>query len=63
VNYIRHSLTAYDKHLQEVASRIGVSQAIGTIRLRVYAAICVTYPEFAEECQRQIQFRLLEGPS
>ncbi len=63
VNYIRHSLTAYDKHLQEVAGRIGVSQAIGTIRRRVYAAICATYPEYAEECQRQIQFRLLEGPS
>jgi len=63
VNYIRHSLTAYDKHLQEVAGRIGLSQAIGTIRRRVYAAISATYPEYAEECQRQIQCRLLEGPS
>jgi hypothetical protein len=63
VNYIRHSLTAYGKHLQEVAGRIGVSQAIGTIRRRVYAAIGATYPEYAEECQRQIQFRLLEGQS
>ena len=63
VNYIRHSLTAYNKYLQEVAGRIGVSQAIGTIRRRVYAAICATYPEYAEECQRQIQFRLLEGLS
>ena len=62
VNYIRHSLTAYNKYLQEVAGRIGVSQAIVIIRRRVYAAIRATYPEYAEECQRQIQFRLLEGP-
>lgn len=59
VNYIRHHLTAYDTHLEEVAGRIGVSQAIATIRRRVYAEICATYPEYAEECQRQIQFRLL----
>lgn len=63
VNYIRHYLTTYDRHLQEVAGRIGVSLAIATIRRRIYAAICATYPEYAEECQRQIQFRLLEGPS
>jgi hypothetical protein len=63
VNYVRHHLTAYDTHLEEVAGRIGVSQAIATIRRRVYAEICATYPEHAEECQRQIQFRLLEVPS
>jgi hypothetical protein len=63
VNYIRHYLTAYDTHLQEVAGRIGVSQAEALIRRRVYAAISATYPDYAEECQRQIQFRLLEEPS
>jgi hypothetical protein len=63
VNYIRHSLTAYDKHLQEVAGRIGVSQAEALIRRRIYAAISATYPEYLKECQRQIQFRLLEGLS
>jgi hypothetical protein len=33
VNDIRHHLTAYDRHLEEVAGRIGVRQAIATIRL------------------------------
>ncbi len=61
VNYIRHHLTAYDTHLEEVAGRIGVSQAIATIRRRVYAAIEATHPEYAEECQRQPQFREAGG--
>lgn len=59
VNYIRHHLTAYDTHLEEVAGRIGVRQAIAAIRYRVYAAIEETYPDLAEECQRQIQSRVL----
>jgi hypothetical protein len=63
VNSIRHHLSAYDTHLEEVAGRIGVSQAEASIRLRVYAEISATSPEYAEECQRQIPFRLLEVAS
>jgi len=61
VNYIRHHLTEYDVHLEEVAGQVGVSEAMATIRRRVYAEIAANYPEYAEECQRQIQFRYGEA--
>lgn len=57
VNYILHQLTEYDVHLEEVAGQVGVSEAMATIRRRVYAEIAANYPEYAQECQRQIQFR------
>jgi hypothetical protein len=57
VNYIRHHLTEYDSHLEEVAGRVGVREAIDAIRDRVYAEIAKQYPEYTEECQRQIRYR------
>ena len=61
VNYIRHELTAYDHHLESLAGKTGVSLAIATIRRRIYDEIARVYPEFAEECERQIQFRYGES--
>lgn len=57
VNYIRHHLTEYDDHLEELAGRIGVHEATKTIRRRIYAEIASVYPEYAEECKRQLQYR------
>ena len=57
VNYIRHELTEYDQHLEQVAGKTGVSLAIATIRRRIYDEIARVYPEFAEECERQVQSR------
>ena len=57
VNYIRHNLTEYDSHLEELAGRIGVREAGKVIRNKIYAAIAAQYPEYAEECKRQMQLR------
>jgi len=62
VNYIRHHLTAYDTHLEQVAGQIGVRQAGKVIRRRIYDEIAKEYPEYAEECQRQMQARYGESP-
>ncbi len=56
MNYLRHHLTAYDEHLEEVTGRVGVSEAGAGIRRRIYAAIEATYPEYAQECQRHMQY-------
>jgi hypothetical protein len=57
VNDIRHHLTEYDTHLEEVAGQVGVSEAGRGIRHRVYAQIAARYPEYAEECKRQMSAR------
>jgi len=57
VNPIRHHLSAYDKHLEEVAGRMGVDKATALIRQGVYAEIACIYAEYAEECKRQIRCR------
>lgn len=57
VNYLRHHLTEYDTHLEELAGQVGVSEATDTIRHRVYGEIAARYPESAEECKRQMQTR------
>jgi hypothetical protein len=57
VNYIRQHLTEYDTLLEEVAGQVGVSEARRVIRRRVYAQIAACYPEFGEECKRQMDAR------
>ncbi len=57
VNFIRHELTECDESLQEVAGGIGVDEAMALIRRRVYAEIACIYPEYAEECKRQMRAR------
>jgi putative resolvase len=61
VNAIRHHLTEYETHLEEVAGQGGVSVAGRVIRRRVSAQIAAHYPEYAEECRRQIQARSIEA--
>lgn len=62
VNYIRHHLTSYDSHLEQVVGQIGVHQAGKVIRRRIYDEIAKEYPEYAAECQRQMQARSGESP-
>lgn len=57
VNYIRHHLTSYDTHLEQLVGQIGVRQAGKVIRLRIYDAIAKAYPASAGECERQMQAR------
>lgn len=62
VNYIRHHLTSYDTYLEQVVGQVGVRQAGKVIRRRIYDEIAKAYPEYAEECQRQMQARYGESP-
>lgn len=57
VNYLRHTLSRYDRHLEDVAGKTGVAEAVCRIREKVYAAIAEAYPEFADECHRQLAAR------
>ena len=57
VNYIRHALTEYDTHLEAVAGKVGVSEAVATIRRRIFAEIAHAYPEYTQECHRQVATR------
>jgi hypothetical protein len=52
VNYIRHNLTEYETHLKKVAGQAG-----RVVRRRVYDEIAAQYPEYAEECKRQMRDR------
>jgi hypothetical protein len=54
VNYIRHTLTAYDGDLAAVAGKVGAAEATRRVKERVLDKIATVYPEFAAECYRQI---------
>ena len=54
VNYIRHKLSQYDRVLETTAGKTGVHTARVAINKRVYAVIAATYPQFADECARQL---------
>lgn len=57
VNYIRHELTRYDLVLVETAGKIGAVEARRRIREKVYDAIGEAYPQFGDECRRQVVAR------
>lgn len=57
VNYARHHLSKYDRHLEDVAGKTGVADAVWLIREKVYAAIALAYPVLADECRRQLAER------
>jgi hypothetical protein len=57
VNYLRHRLTDYERHLEEVAGKVGVRDAKSMIRREVYDAIAERYPSLAAECSRQYDER------
>ena len=57
VNYIRHELSQYDRVLETTAGKTGADRARVAINKRVYALIAATYPQFADECDRQLAAR------
>jgi hypothetical protein len=57
VNYLRHQLTTYDTLLDDLFGKAGRPEAERMLRRRVYAAIWNTYPDLADECQRQLRAR------
>jgi hypothetical protein len=53
VNFIRHRLTNYDGELEAVAGKTGIHEAVDIIRGKIFDAIAIAYPHFANECNRQ----------
>ena len=57
VNAIRHHLTEDDRHLEEWAGQVGVSEAGRGIRRWVSAQRAARSPEYAEDSKRQLSAR------
>ena len=53
VNYLRHRLTAYERHLDSIRGAVGVREGYVGIKSRVLDAIAVRYEWLAEECLAQ----------
>jgi hypothetical protein len=53
VNYLRHEMTAYEKHLREIAGRAGIDEAYSDLKWKVLEAIAEAYPWLASECLDQ----------
>ena len=53
VNYLRHELSPYEAQLGAIYGRVGVREGYIALKAKVLAAIAVSYPEFAAECERQ----------
>ena len=53
VNYIRHELTHYDKDLYSMSGKVGCHNAYSNYKEAVLDKIAKTYPEYADECERQ----------
>ena len=53
VNYLRHELTLYERHLDEIAGKTGARGARSLLRSTIYDKIGETYPDLWDECMRQ----------
>lgn len=54
VNYIRHKLTTYDGDLKQLYGRTGKNTVYMEYKEVVLKKIAEVYPQFADECQNQI---------
>ena len=55
VNYIRHSLTAYDFVCQGLLGKVGKDEAYYALKKNVLERIAKVYPHLSEECKSQIE--------
>jgi hypothetical protein len=53
VNYLRHELTPYESHLDDVRGAVGAEEAKLQIKIKVLEAIAECYPELGPECFNQ----------
>jgi hypothetical protein len=53
VNYLRHCLTEYERHLEEIAGKVGTREAYLEVKSKVLDAIAAEYDWLADECRRQ----------
>lgn len=53
VNYLRHQLTSYERNLEQMFGKVGIDTGYRILRGKVLDAIAASYPDLAEECERQ----------
>jgi len=53
VNYIRHNLTEYDDHIDDLFGKTGKDQAYSLLKDKILIEIEKVYPEFEKECKKQ----------
>lgn len=53
VNYLRHDLTRYEDHLDEMYGKVGFYDGYEEIRRKIFLKIAEVYPWLLEECKRQ----------
>lgn len=55
VNYLRHSATSYDRDILKLYGRTGKAEVYSEFYIGLMRKIEATYPELADECERQIE--------
>ena len=58
VNYIRHELTNYDNSLDFTVGKVGKYKAFNRINEKIYTKIKEVYPQYHEECDRQLKIKI-----
>jgi hypothetical protein len=53
VNYLRHCLTKYEKHLDDMSGKVGFGEGYEEIRRKIFLKISENYIWLADECKRQ----------
>ena len=61
VNYLRHQLSPYEEHLNQIAGKTGAHEARDRLRSLIYDAIGDAYPDLSSECFRQERERALRA--
>lgn len=54
VNYVRHELTNYNENLYNLSDKKGCKDVYGIYKVAVLEKIASSYPQFKDECERQI---------
>ena len=58
VNYIRHELTNYDNSLDFTVGKVGKYKAFNRINEKIYTKIKEVYPQYRDECDRQLKIKI-----
>jgi hypothetical protein len=61
VNYLRHELSPYEEHLNQIAGKTGAHEARDRLRSLIYNAIGDAYPDLSFECFKQERERELRA--
>lgn len=53
VNFLRHEMTSYEDHIEEMSDKVGFNRGYLAVRDKVFDKIKETYPWLKEECEKQ----------